>query len=49
MIGWFLTGDERSYVGLKKAQAALLETEKAEGARATLAWSIPPKALRRLG
>jgi phosphohistidine phosphatase len=48
-IGWFLTGDERSYVGLKKAQAVLLETAKAEGARATLAWSIPPKALRRLG
>lgn len=48
LIGWFLTGDERSYVGLKKAQAVLLETQKAAGARATLAWSIPPKALRKL-
>lgn len=48
VIGWLLTGDERSYVGLKKAQAALLETKKAAGARATLLWSIPPKALRKL-
>lgn len=48
VVGWFLTGDERGYVALKKAQAACLETEKAAGARATLLWSIPPKALRRL-
>lgn len=48
VIGWFLTGDERGYVALKKGQAALLETAKAEGARATLVWSVPSKALRRL-
>ncbi len=48
VIGWFLTGDERGYVALKKGQAALLETAKAEGARATLLWSVPSKALRRL-
>jgi phosphohistidine phosphatase len=48
VIGWFLTGDERSYVALKKGQAALLQTAKAEGARATLVWSVPSRALRRL-
>lgn len=48
VVGWFLTGDERGYVALKKGQAALLDMAKAEGARAVLRWSIPAKALRRL-
>lgn len=49
VIGWLLAGSaSRSFVGLKKAQAVLLETPKAAAASATLAWSLPPKALRRL-
>jgi phosphohistidine phosphatase len=48
-IGWLLTGSAaRSFVGMKKAQAVLLETKKAAAGSATLAWSLPPKALRRL-
>ncbi len=49
VIAWLLTGSgARSIVGLKKAQAALLETKKAAAGSAVLAWSLPPRALRRL-
>lgn len=45
---WLLAGSSRSFVGLKKAQAVLLETPKAAAGSAVLAWSLPPKVLRRL-
>lgn len=48
VIGWLLTGSaSRSYIGLKKAQAVMLETKKAASGSAMLAWSLPPKFLRR--
>lgn len=48
-VSWLLTGSgARSLVGLKKAQALLLGTKKAAAGSAVLAWSLPPKALRRL-
>lgn len=50
VICWLLSGSaSRSFVGLKKAQAVLLETSKAAAGSATLVWSLPPKALRKLG
>lgn len=50
VIGWLMTGSSaRSIVGLKKSQALLLETKKAAPASAVLAWSLPPRVLRRLG
>lgn len=50
VISWLLSGSaSRSFVGLKKAQAVLLETRKAATGSATLVWSLPPKALRKLG
>lgn len=48
VISWLLAGSARSFVGLKKAQAVLLETPKAAAGTAVLAWSLPPKVLRRL-
>jgi phosphohistidine phosphatase len=49
VVTWLLTGSSaRAVVGLKKAQALLLETRKASAGSATLVWSLPPKALRRL-
>ncbi len=49
VIGWLMTGSSaRTIVGLKKAQAVLLETKKAAAGSALLVWSLPPKALRRL-
>jgi len=48
VISWLLAGSARSFVGLKKAQAVLLETPKAAAGSAVLAWSLPPKVLRRL-
>jgi phosphohistidine phosphatase len=47
VISWLLAGSPRSLVALKKAQAVLLETPKAAAGAAVLAWSLPPKALRR--
>ncbi|MDO8757611.1 MAG: phosphohistidine phosphatase, partial [Elusimicrobiota bacterium] len=50
VISWLLSGSaSRSFVGLKKAQAVLLETKKAAAGSATLVWSLPPKVLRKLG
>lgn len=50
VISWLLAGGaSRSFVGLKKSQAALLETKKAAAGSATLIWSLPPKVLRALG
>lgn len=47
-ISWLMTGSgSRTIVGLKKSQAAMLETKKAAAGSAVLAWSLPPKALRR--
>lgn len=49
VIGWLMTGSaSRTIVGLKKAQALLLETKKAAPGAAVLAWSLPPRVLRRL-
>ena len=49
-ISWLLTGSgSRSMLGLKKAQAALLETNKAAAGSAVLSWSLPPRVLRSLG
>lgn len=47
VISWLL-GSARTVVVLKKSQAVLLETPKAAAGAAVLAWSLPPKALRRL-
>ena len=48
VISWLLVGSaSRTFIGLKKAQAAMLETKKAAAGSAVLAWSIPPKILRR--
>jgi phosphohistidine phosphatase len=47
-VSWLLGVEGRSALQLKKAQAALLELKKAGPGRATLLWSVPPKALRRL-
>jgi len=50
VISWLLTGgSSRTVVGLKKAQAAMLETPKAAAGSASLTWSLPPKILRSLG
>lgn len=47
-ISWLMTGNgAHAIVGLKKAQAVLLETKKAAAGTAVLLWSLPPKALRR--
>ncbi|MEQ1918619.1 MAG: histidine phosphatase family protein [Elusimicrobiota bacterium] len=49
VISWLMMGSgSRSIVGLKKAQALMLETKKAAAGSAILMWSLPPKALRRL-
>jgi phosphohistidine phosphatase len=49
VISWLMTGSgAQTIVGLKKAQAVLLETKKAAAGTAVLLWSLPPKALRRL-
>ncbi len=49
VISWLMTGSgAHTIVGLKKAQALLLETKKAAAGSAILAWSLPPRALRRL-
>ncbi|MBI5246875.1 MAG: histidine phosphatase family protein [Elusimicrobia bacterium] len=49
VVSWLLTGNAaRTIVGLKKAQAAMLETKKAAAGSAVLAWSIPAKALSHL-
>lgn len=48
-ISWLMSGSAaRPFVGLKKAQALLLETKKAAPGSAVLAWSLPPRVLRRL-
>jgi len=50
VVSWLLAGGaSRSFVGLKKAQAVMLETKKAAAGSATLIWSLPPKVLRALG
>ncbi|MBI2387490.1 MAG: histidine phosphatase family protein [Elusimicrobia bacterium] len=48
VISWLLAGSSRTFVAMKKAQAVLLETPKAAAGSAVLAWSLPPKVLRRL-
>jgi len=49
VVSWLLTGSaSRSFIGLKKAQAVLLETKKAAAGSATLTWSLPPRALKHL-
>lgn len=48
-VTWLLTGETgRPILGLKKAQTVLLEAPGAAPGRATLLWSVPPKALRAL-
>lgn len=48
VISWLMTGSAaHAIVGLKKAQALLLDTKKASAGSAVLLWSLPPKALRR--
>lgn len=50
VISWLMTGSgAHTIVGLKKAQALLLETKKAAAGGAVLAWSLPPRVLRALG
>ena len=46
---WLLTGGVRPVVALKKAQALLLDCGEPGAGTATLVWSLPPAALRRLG
>ncbi|MCM2305627.1 MAG: histidine phosphatase family protein [Elusimicrobia bacterium] len=48
VISWLLAGSSRTLVAMKKAQAVLLETPKAAAGSAVLAWSVPPRVLRRL-
>lgn len=49
VVSWLMAGKgARSAVALKKSQALLLETRKAAPGAATLAWSVPPRVLRRL-
>ncbi len=49
VISWLLAGAAaRSFVGLKKGQACLLETRRAAAGCATLSWSLPPRVLKRL-
>lgn len=49
VISWLMMGGaSRSIVGLKKSQALMLETKKAEAGSAVLMWSLPPRVLRRL-
>ncbi len=45
---WLLTGEPRSVLSLKKAQACLLELSEPASGKATLAWSLPPRVLRQL-
>lgn len=47
-VSWLLTGDARPLLSLKKAQACLLELSEPAPGKASLAWSLPPRALRRL-
>ena len=48
VVSWMMTGASgRSVVAFKKAQALMLQTPKAAAGTAVLAWSLPPKALRR--
>lgn len=47
---WFLTGRDRSLLELKKGSATLLELgDDPEPGTGTLVWSLPPRALRRMG
>lgn len=47
---WFLTGRDRSLLDLKKGSATLLELgDDPEAGTAVLHWSLPPRALRRMG
>lgn len=48
VASWLMTGGRRPIIGLKKAQALLLETKKAAPGSAVLLWSLPPRVLRRL-
>jgi len=49
VISWMMSGSAaRSMVGLKKAQAVLLETKRAAPGSAILLWSLPPRVLRKL-
>lgn len=48
VITWLMSGGDRPLVTLKKAQALALETKRAARGTATLAWSLPPRALREL-
>ncbi|MBI3287904.1 MAG: histidine phosphatase family protein [Elusimicrobia bacterium] len=48
VVSWLMTGGTRTVISLKKAQALLLETRKASAGSAVLAWSLPPRVLRRL-
>lgn len=47
-VSWLLTGGPRPLLTLKKAQACLLELAEPASGKATLLWSLPPRALRRL-
>lgn len=47
---WFLTGRDRSLLDLKKGSATLLELgDDPDAGTAVLVWSLPPRALRRMG
>ena len=48
VVSWLLMGSaSRTLVVLKKPQALMLVTQKAAAGSAVLAWSFPPRALRR--
>jgi phosphohistidine phosphatase len=50
LVGWFLLGDPRAGIALKKGGACLLRfAGLPEPGAAELKWFLPPKVLRRLG
>ncbi len=48
LASWLMTGEERSLLAMKKAQAVLLDLPEPEPGAARLLWSLPPKASRAL-
>lgn len=49
LMGLLLTGQERSFMMLKKGQACLIEfQDKTQAGGGRLAWSLAPRQLRRL-
>jgi phosphohistidine phosphatase len=49
LASWLLSGEERSFLELKKGAACLLELSRLAPAAGTLLWLAPPRTLRRVG